>query len=281
MQDQEPQPQRHSELATFGEDLRREREIRGISLKEISDATKISKRFLEQIEKNDYRTLPAPVFTRGFVREYARYLGLNAEEMVSRYNHAAAGDDRIEKTAHLERLVAPAVESEAVPPRKKGIPPPYARIDRNLIAAVVIAVALIGVIWWTIQHKRATAVVDATPAAPVMAPATPPPSPTEAAAQSLDDTLRLDIEVTANSWVVLEADGKVVVNDELKKGDRRTLEAKENFRFRTVGNGAGVALTLNGIRLPQLGGEGEVVKNRVFDRDALQELRSNEPRTET
>jgi cytoskeletal protein RodZ len=281
MQDQEPQPQRHSELATFGEDLRREREIRGISLKEISDATKISKRFLEQIEKNDYRTLPAPVFTRGFVREYARYLGLNAEEMVSRYNHAAAGDDRIEKTAHLERLVAPAVESEAVPPRKKGIPPPYARIDRNLIAAVVIAVALIAVIWWTIQHKRATAVVDATPAAPVMAPATPPPSSAEAPAQSLDDTLRLDIEVTANSWVVLEADGKVVVNDELKKGDRRTLEAKENFRFRTVGNGAGVGLTLNGIRLPQLGGEGEVVKNRVFDRDALQELRSNEPRTET
>src|SRR5689334_24029251 len=97
----------HSELATFGEELRREREIRGISLKEIADATKISKRFLEAIERNDHHTLPAPVFTRGFVREYARYLGLNAEEMVSRYNYAAAGDDRIEKTPHLDRLVQP------------------------------------------------------------------------------------------------------------------------------------------------------------------------------
>ena len=70
MPDQEPQPQ-ISELASFGEELRREREIRGISLKEIADATKISKRFLDAIERNDHKTLPAPVFTRGFVREYA------------------------------------------------------------------------------------------------------------------------------------------------------------------------------------------------------------------
>src|SRR5437773_4985050 len=102
----EPQ-QQHSELATFGDELRREREIRGISLKEISDSTKISKRFLEAIERNDHKTLPAPVFTRGFVREYARYLGLSAEEIVNRYNFAAAGDDRIEQSAHLDRLVQP------------------------------------------------------------------------------------------------------------------------------------------------------------------------------
>src|SRR5438876_8769605 len=125
----EPQ-QRYSELASFGEELRREREIRGISLKEISDATKISKRFLDAIERNDHRTLPAPVFTRGFVREYARYLGLNAEEMVTRYNYAAKGDDRIEQSAHLERLVQPPA---AVAPREpKGIPPVYARVDRNI-----------------------------------------------------------------------------------------------------------------------------------------------------
>src|SRR5207302_5950914 len=116
MPDQEPQPQ-PSELASFGEELRREREIRGISLKEIADATKISKRFLDAIERNDHRTLPAPVFTRRFVREYARYLGLSAEEIVNRYNFAAAGDDRIEKTAHLERLVQPHVPPP--PPRER------------------------------------------------------------------------------------------------------------------------------------------------------------------
>src|SRR5206468_9758652 len=123
MPDQEPQPQ-VSELASFGEELRREREIRGISLKEIADATKISRRFLDAIERNDHKTLPAPVFTRGFVREYARYLGLNADEMVNRYNYAAVGDDRIEKSSHLERLTTPPTPT---PPPKplapRGIPP--------------------------------------------------------------------------------------------------------------------------------------------------------------
>src|SRR5258708_23076207 len=104
MPDQEPTPPQ-SELAWFGEELRREREIRGISLKEIADATKISRRFLEAIERNDHKTLPAPVFTRGFVREYARYLGLNAEEIVTRYNYAAAGADLIQKSQHRTNLV--------------------------------------------------------------------------------------------------------------------------------------------------------------------------------
>src|ERR1700737_3781497 len=119
-------PQGTSELASFGEELRREREIRGISLKEISDATKISKRFLEAIERNDHKTLPAPVFTRGFVREYSRYLGLQSGGRVSRNNFGAAGGDRIEHSAHLDRLVATPLPQESPPPKpKQGIPPPY------------------------------------------------------------------------------------------------------------------------------------------------------------
>jgi len=154
MPDQEPTPN-HSELASFGEELRREREIRGISLKEIADATKISKRFLEAIERNDHKTLPAPVFTRGFVREYARYLGLSADEMVNRYNFAAVGDDRIEQSAHLERLTTP----QAPPaPRKKApmisIPPPYARVDRNVYILLIVVIALAGVSYWALKHRR-------------------------------------------------------------------------------------------------------------------------------
>src|SRR5213595_3820199 len=142
-QDGQPQPPPHSELASFGEELRREREIRGISLKEIADATKISRRFLEAIERNDHKTLPAPVFTRGFVREYARYLGLSAEDIVTRYNYAAAGDDRIEQSEHLDRLVRPPVPQEKL----KGIPPAYARVDRNVVFLIVIVCALAGMTW--------------------------------------------------------------------------------------------------------------------------------------
>src|SRR4051812_38517133 len=184
MPDQDPQPQL-SELASFGEELRREREIRGISLKEIADATKISKRFLEALERNDHKTLPAPVFTRGFVRQYARYLGLSTEDIVNRYNYAAAGDDRIEKSAHLDRLVQP-VTIEPPPPRK-GIPPVYARVDRNIYItiAIIIALALVG--WWAFRYKqqhnaeqaeaRPVVIASTSAAAPKPQPVATAPSP--------------------------------------------------------------------------------------------------------
>jgi len=281
MPDQEPQTPPHSELASFGEELRREREIRGISLKEISDATKISKRFLEAIERNDHRTLPAPVFTRGFVREYARYLGLNAEEMVNRYNFAAAGDDRIEKSIHLDRLTQPQAPVKPVKPMKpRGIPPAYARIDRNVVVTAVIVLALIAVAVWAVRNRReVTARIDgleahdtvgtvhaattATPAS-VPAPVAAPQNPATA------DTLRLIVELTGDSWVSLDADGKSVYNDEMHQGDRRTFEAKDRFRFRTIGNAAGVSLTLNDVKVPALGRTGQVLHDRIFDRAWLQ-----------
>ncbi|MFL6245848.1 MAG: helix-turn-helix domain-containing protein [Thermoanaerobaculia bacterium] len=277
MPDQEPQGQGGaSELASFGEELRREREIRGISLKEIADATKISKRFLDALERNDHRTLPAPVFTRGFVREYARYVGLNAEEMVNRYNFAAANDDRIEKPPQVEKYPqTPPRDISPKPPRKRGIPPVYARIDRNLVAAVFIAVALAAVAWWAVQHRRAEPEVVAEPAATVTsaAPAPGPAVPPKPAVVD-DSTLRLAIEVLDNAWVVLEADGKTVVNAEMERGERRTFEANDAFRFRNIGNAAGLKLTLNGAVVPPLGEDGEVIRNRVFDREALEKIRS-------
>ncbi|HVE71199.1 MAG TPA: helix-turn-helix domain-containing protein [Thermoanaerobaculia bacterium] len=277
MSDQEAQPRdAASELASFGEELRREREIRGISLKEISDATKISKRFLDAIERNDHRTLPAPVFTRGFVREYARYVGLNAEEMVNRYNFAAANDDRIEKPPAVAKY--PQTPPRDISPRpapKRGIPPVLSRIDRGVIFALIIAAALAGVAYWAIQNKRqereradATAVPVTTRRAPIVPAATPAP-----ATQPDDSKLRLTLEVTANSWVTLEADGSTVLNTEVMAGDKRDFEATDEFKFRTIGNAAGVSLVLNGARVPALGEDGEVVKNRVFDRNTLAELR--------
>jgi transcriptional regulator with XRE-family HTH domain len=268
MPDQEPQA--HSELATFGEELKREREIRGISLKEISDDTKISKRFLEALERNDHKTLPAPVFTRGFVRQYARYLGLNAEDMVNRYNFAAAGDDRIEKSAHLERLVTPPTPEVPV---RKGIPPPYARVDRNIYITIAIVIALTLVGWWAYRLKQQRGVdqadarpvvVASTSAAAAPQPAQPPAQPT-----SSPDTLRLTLDVNDDSWVTLEADGKTVVSDELKAGERRTFEAKDRFRFKTIGNAGGVVVTFNDVRVPALGRERQVVHDRIFDRDWL------------
>ena len=280
MPEQEPQPQggAASELASFGEELRREREIRGISLKEISDATKISKRFLDALERNDHKTLPAPVFTRGFVREYARYVGLNVEEMVNRYSFAAANDDRIEKPPHVEKYAKnPPRDISPKPAPKRGIPPAYAKVDRNVVLLVILIAALAGVVSWTIRNKRQSDAAEGAATVPVATSkpsvVVPPPAPEP---KQDDSTLRLAVEATGNSWVTLEADGTTAFNNEMVRGDRKEFEAKEQFRFRSIGNAAGLSLTLNGVPVQSLGEEGEVLKNLVFDRKKLAELRGEE-----
>src|SRR5258708_27703078 len=73
---------------TFGESLKRDRELRGVTVEEISSATRIAARFLRAIEGEKWEQLPGGVFNRGFVRAVARYLGLDEENIVAEYTQA-------------------------------------------------------------------------------------------------------------------------------------------------------------------------------------------------
>jgi cytoskeleton protein RodZ len=69
----------------FGEHLKREREMRGVTLEEISAATRIAPRFLTALESEQWELLPGGVFNRGFIRSVARYLGLDEDSLVAEY----------------------------------------------------------------------------------------------------------------------------------------------------------------------------------------------------
>jgi cytoskeleton protein RodZ len=84
--------------ANFGEELRLAREARGISLREISEQTRISMRYLEAIEANDYKRLPGGIFNRSFIKAYARHVGFDEQAALEGYTRTAreqgdAGDD--------------------------------------------------------------------------------------------------------------------------------------------------------------------------------------------
>ncbi len=70
---------------SFGEELKRERELREITLREVSESTKISLRYLEALERNAFESLPGGVFNRGFVRAYSQFIGIDPESMVDAY----------------------------------------------------------------------------------------------------------------------------------------------------------------------------------------------------
>jgi len=84
--------------ASIGEQLRLAREGRGVALREISDQTKISVRYLEAIEANDYGRLPGGIFNRSFIKSYARCVGYNEKEAIEGYTrymreHGDSGDE--------------------------------------------------------------------------------------------------------------------------------------------------------------------------------------------
>jgi cytoskeleton protein RodZ len=96
----------------FGERMKRERELREVSLAEVTRGTRISPQFLEALENEQWDKLPGGVFSRGFVRSIARYLGLNEEDFLSEFD-LARGD---------QTMTAPAPYQNQLPPAPKWIP---------------------------------------------------------------------------------------------------------------------------------------------------------------
>jgi cytoskeleton protein RodZ len=135
------------QVGSFGERLRREREMRGVSLDDIADATKIGTRLLRALEEEHFELLPGGIFNKGFVRAYSKYLGLNEEEAVADYLEAAgetAPDPRMIAEQNSSRIDRSGGDSG--PSRQAGFP-----IIPVLILLLLIAAGAGG---WQIYQER-------------------------------------------------------------------------------------------------------------------------------
>jgi cytoskeletal protein RodZ len=124
-------------MPTLGEELRHKREQRGITLAEIAEATRIGTRFLKAIETNNFATLPGGIFTRSFIRAYAKHVGMNEDEAIGLYlqqvAEPTAGEQEalsqlVNKTQPPERITK--VTPSATPFLAKQTAPAVARPDR-------------------------------------------------------------------------------------------------------------------------------------------------------
>jgi cytoskeleton protein RodZ len=105
-------------MATFGENLRREREMRGVTLEEIAESTKISTRLLRALEQEQFSELPGGVFTRSFIRAYAGYLGLDSELVLAEYRQVAQPNSDYD----LNRLTAATSLTSKATSRVSALP---------------------------------------------------------------------------------------------------------------------------------------------------------------
>ena len=260
-------------MGTFGENLKREREMRGVTLDEITAATRIATRFLQAIENEQWDQLPGGVFNRGFVRAVARYLGLDEENIVAEY--ASAVGDR------------PGV------PVWTGSPPTVTR-DQSPLAWVLVAVVALALAmgawfgvrrifaWRASQHTMQVAFPSATPSPelPLLpsatepvpysaepAPNSPPdPSALPRSADSASATdpvpptaavpFELKVEVDKTTRVIVKADAHRVFQGTMKAGEGRVFTARDKFQV-SAGDIGALLLELNGKTLAPIGPPGQ------------------------
>jgi cytoskeletal protein RodZ len=92
-------------VARLGDALRQQREQMGVTMEQAAEDTRIREKFLQAIESGDYQSLPGTVYTKGFLRNYAGYLNLDAEEMLALYTGERGGSEPIRTFAPMKPLV--------------------------------------------------------------------------------------------------------------------------------------------------------------------------------
>jgi cytoskeleton protein RodZ len=238
---------------TLGETLRQARLDKGVSLADAARETRIRRSYLEALEAEDVAALPPLVYTRGFLKTYAEYLGLSPEAMVDLYQPSA------------RREPSPALRS-AVPhmaiPRQIPLRPVMYGISS------VVFIAMLGFAWnWyqDVQHtlngdtalrqgRSGTPTAAAGARLPTPFPialaspsptAVPTPEPQPSPTPVVDGIL---VEFRTNARVYVEAavDGQQVVAETLAAGTQRTLPLGKTSVVMRASIGSAVDVTVNG-----------------------------------
>jgi cytoskeleton protein RodZ len=268
----------------FGGRLREARERRGVSLRQIANATKISVGVLEALERNDISRLPGGIFGRAFVRSYAVEVGLDPERTIQEFITRFPADSVIAGHPASRQVDTGAVAAENRR-RASGLFSVLAFVIILAGAAVYsgawrtlasYAAPLLSVQDWRLPAltRPDTAVPSAPPpavehrAAPAGTP--PPPSPIppavragpEAAVDGADDELKVRLSVSRPCWISATVDGRKAIERLLQMGEEQMIDVRRELVLTAADAGA-VALTLNGEIAKPLGIAGEVVTARL------------------
>jgi hypothetical protein len=179
----------------LGNTLKQARESRELPLREIEWATKIKSSYLEALEAEDFENLPAPVYARGFLRTYARYLDLDPEPLIAEYNQRASAANEIVSTR-------PAVRPD---------PRPFALTPGMIVAAVCVVLLVVFLLYVKGQfdHYQATlAIAKSTPSVRITTAPSPSASPAVSPTASPIKGIQVAIRLDARTWIKVLVDGK-------------------------------------------------------------------------
>jgi len=228
-------------MPAVGAQFRAAREARGLSLSEVAEDIHIRAVYLAEIEAENWRAIGAPVYVRGFLRTYARFLGMDPEEAVAEFN-------RTLPAASVSSAGRSSVADEHAP---RALSP-------LIWIAGAVAVLLVALVIYNAATMRritpgrtaadlpsASAAASARPR--VVASPTPVPQP---------NTLQLHL--SAPSWIRVTIDGNVSMEGTFPAGTAKLFHGRAALV--RIGNAGGVDLSIDGKPIGKLGGTGDVVE---------------------
>jgi len=281
-------------MNSVGEVFKQVREAKGLTLEEVASKTRIHPEFLKALEEGNFAKLPDQVFAKGFVRAYARSLGMDEEDTIRRFGESAGAF--YGRQGEQERLRLQQADDE----RRR-------RANRKITVAAV-GVALLGLVLLVSREQSAvfsprptTEPASSKATAPVPtakssggpvatqpggdSSAGTPPSPVareesiplkSTAIEPLAELplervpaekppLVLDLEALELSWVVVQVDGASPHEALLRAGERIRWKGKDRFTL-TLGNAGGVRVVFNGKPQGPFGPIGKVARDIVLKR---------------
>ena len=249
-------------MAGEGQMLQAAREEKQWSLRYTEEITKIRVRYIQALEEEKYDILPGTTYAKGYLRTYAKQLGLDSDEIIALYNSSATPEP------------IPVLES----PKMLKARPLWVR-PAIIGGTALLAIALLIAIPIALKHSGNKPLDSqyspaALPNAPRTEVTTPSPSvpivpnPANVAATT-QEGLTMQMVFTQLCWVEVRVDGQPSLQGTFTAGTSKEVKGTSKIELVSVGNAGGITVTLNGKALPSLGKAGEVLHNVVITKDNL------------
>jgi len=251
-------------MAGEGQMLQAAREEKQWSFTDTEEITKINVRYIQALEEEKYEILPGTTYVKGYLRTYAKQLGLNPDEISALYNSSATPEP------------IPVLESPNILVKVRPLWVRPALLGSMAVLAIVLVIAI--ALSQSGNKPIASPYVPAAlPSAPQTKETTPAPSvpvvpnPADVAATT-QDGLTVQLVFTQPCWIRVQVDGQPFWDAEFKAGTSKEVKGTNKIELVKVGNAGGVSVTLNGKALPSLGKSWAIVNNVVLTKDYLNKL---------
>jgi len=250
-------------MENIGEILKNKRLEKGLTLEDVSNLTKIRKKYLEALESGNYNDIPEKVYVKSFLKIYSDFLGLDRAYIVKRYEDLNSSN---ENAAIMPNLYVPLNNQVSKHKRRN-----------NLLIYIIAGIIGISLIIWGINRVRITSNVSDLVNNEVIRGPSPTEPPGVAPENSLPviketettvksqhnfDKLTIRIECIANSWISKTIDGKTITAYTMLPNKTESIEAQKRVDLR-IGNAAGIKVNANDFDLGVIGKRGEVVDLRI------------------